>query len=388
MSTDLTSIKPVLPGSTVGILGSGQLGRMLAFVAKRMGYTVVVFSDQQDSPAGQVADLELVGSYNDEALLRKFGEACDVITYEFENIPSNSCRILEEFAPVRPNPEAIFLTQNRARERELLTGLGIPVAPYHHIAEEKDIASLPADFTFPAILKAASFGYDGKGQQAVSSRADLDESWNALGQVECVLEERLQFAKEFSIVVARAVDGSIVTYGPIENHHEKHILDLSFYPSEIAAEVSELASDYAKQIAEKLGVLGVITIEFFLMKNNSPIVNEIAPRPHNSGHLTIEGFRASQFEQQLRGVCGLPLGSVESLTPVAMVNLLGELWNDDGDLTTAHVFQHPKAFLHLYGKTEPRSGRKMGHLTVVASDLTEAKSTALQLRDAMSCARS
>jgi len=371
----------LLPGSTLGILGGGQLGKMLVLVAKRIGYYTVVFTERENAPAAQVSDQAIVGNLDDRSLLSKFGKLCDVITYETENIPIESCRLLEDLAPVRPNPDAIFRTQHRVRERELLTGLGIPTAPYHVLKKAEDLEHLPADFKFPAIMKTACFGYDGKGQMQVSSRDDILAAWTTLDQQECIIEQKISFSKEFSVIVAGS-KGSVsrVTYGPIENHHERHILDLSLYPGTIPTEASELAVKHALKVGEHFSLEGVLTIEFFLAENDQVIVNEIAPRPHNSGHLTIEGFSTSQFEQQLRGICCLPLGNSKALSAVAMVNLLGELWSKAGKLNCEDIFAEPGAHLHLYGKNKARVGRKMGHLTVVGENITEAKEKALALR--------
>jgi len=371
----------LLPGSTIGILGGGQLGRMLSLVAKRLGYTTVVFTEREDSPAGQVSDHCILGDLSDQKALKELGVIADVITYETENIPIDSCRYLQQFAPVRPDPDAIYHTQHRARERQLLNSLGIPVAPYHLIKEPGDVATLPADFVFPAILKTASFGYDGRGQVQVASSEQLKSSWQSLGSVECILEEKISFIKEFSvIIVGSAAEKELLHYGPIENHHSRHILDISTYPAEIPEDSARQALEYTTSIGKSFKLEGVVTVEFFLTANGSVMVNEIAPRPHNSGHLTIEGFATSQFEQQLRGICGLPLGSNQALCAAAMVNLLGELWRDDAEPHFEKAFSQSNTFLHLYGKQEARPKRKMGHITVTEQELSRAREKALALR--------
>jgi 5-(carboxyamino)imidazole ribonucleotide synthase len=395
-----SEIVPILPGATIGILGGGQLGRMLAVVAKRMGYAVCVYSDVKgflpkgesppriesslaiECPAAQVADHLFCGDYTDEALLKSFCEVCDVITYEFENIPASTCHFLLEHVPVRPHPRAIFVAQNRARERELLERASVPVAPFHVLETEEDLITVPESFIFPAIVKTAELGYDGKGQAQASNLKELQEKWCQLGKVPCIVEEKLSFEKEFSIVIARSASGDSCCYGPIVNEHVNHILDCSTCPGDLPSQSIQQGKKYAENIANALEIEGVITIEFFLMPNGNVIANEIAPRPHNSGHLTIEAFVTSQFEQQLRGICGLPLGSSEQRSPVAMVNLLGELWKDEPPLLSPlnPLFSSPDAHLHLYGKPEARPGRKMGHLTVLDTTVENARTRALELR--------
>lgn len=375
----------ILPGATIGIVGSGQLGRMAALVAKRMGYRVCVYSPTADSPTGQVVDKEFVGAYDDWEQLAQFRAECDVITYEFENIPVETFHFLEENVPVHPTPDAIYATQNRLRERELLSELEIPVATYAPLTSAEELKDLlqsdqSASLQFPAVLKTASFGYDGKGQVKVQSRAELETAWDSLAQQPCLLEERISFVSEFSVIVARGGDRELRTYGPIENEHVNHILDRSFFPAHVSEASGEKAVQYAQAIAEKLGVIGVIAVEFFLLKDGGVLVNEIAPRPHNSGHLTIEGFATSQFEQQIRAICGMPLGSAALVQPVVMVNLLGDVWEGNPYLDISSVVQEQSAFLHLYGKPEPRIGRKMGHVTVLGANVLEAAEKAAGVR--------
>jgi len=375
----------ILPGATIGIVGSGQLGRMAAFAAKRMGYRVCVYSPTPDSPTGQVVDREFVGEYDDKDRLSDFRAECDVITYEFENIPVDTFYFLEEAVPVFPPPKAIFLTQNRLRERALLSDLGVPIAPYAELSSMEDLTKIAernssSTFEFPAILKTADFGYDGKGQASIARVEELHSAWHSLSQQPCLLEEKISFVSEFSVVVARGGNGEICTYGPIENQHVNHILDLSFFPSAVPDSSAEEAVQYSRSIADELGVVGVITIEFFLLHDGKVLVNEIAPRPHNSGHLTIEGFQTSQFEQQIRAICGMPLGAVEPLGSVAMVNLLGDLWEECPYLDISSIAKDSSAHLHLYGKPEPREGRKMGHVTVLGADLSSVCKKARTLR--------
>ncbi|MCI5064521.1 5-(carboxyamino)imidazole ribonucleotide synthase [bacterium] len=369
--------KSILPGATVGVLGGGQLGRMFAQVAKRAGYQVVVYTDTPGGPASQVTDRCFVGDYGDTELLSQFREQCDVATYEFENIPVETFQFLQEEIPVRPDPRAIYETQNRLRERALLTGLHIPIAPFSPLTDREELDRVREERTFPVVMKTAESGYDGKGQRVVECAEGMEQAWEDLRRVPCVVEEKIDFDREFSILVARSSfpseggDPEACAYPPIENTHESHILAFSSCPMSISANSQEMATSYALAIAEELQVEGVIAIEFFLGRQGEVLVNEIAPRPHNSGHLTIEAFYTSQFEQQLRGVCALPLGSVEQREPAVMRNLLGDVVQRAGEQGLSSLFRDPQCFLHLYGKAEPKPGRKIGHITALGSELTE-----------------
>lgn len=353
-----------MPGGTIGILGSGQLGRMLALAARRLGYRVLVYSPEADTPAGQVADVEVVAPYEDEAVLRAFAQRVEVVTLEFENIPASALTLLETFVPVRPGRTALFTTQQRLREKRFLAEQGFPVTPFYPVLARDDLAAGLERTGTPAVLKTAGYGYDGKGQAKVGSLAEAEQAFFTLGGESAVLEAFVDFAAELSVVAARGLDGAFVHYGVTLNHHVNHILDLSLTPAELPERVMQEAVAIAQGLLEGLKLVGVACVELFLTQQGSLLVNEIAPRPHNSGHLTIDACVTSQFEQQLRAVCGLPLGSTELLRPAAMANLLGELWRPTPDWVAALAHD---VKLHLYGKREARPGRKMGHLTALAT---------------------
>jgi 5-(carboxyamino)imidazole ribonucleotide synthase len=375
-------IKPVLPGATIGVLGSGQLGRMFAMAARRMGYLVHTFSPETDTPTGQISDVEITGSYDDLDAVRSFARNVDVVTFEFENIPSATIDAVAEIAPVRPSGTALNTTQHRLREKIFLAENGFPVAPFRHVRslEEFDVAL--SEIGTPAVLKTAGFGYDGKGQSKIGSPADTARAFAALGGQEAVLEAFVNFEREVSVVVARGMNGEVVDYGVLENSHRNHILDITVSPGRVSAGVAKDAVDMATSLVEKLDITGVLCVEFFLNSDETLFVNELAPRPHNSGHLTIDAHVTSQFEQQLRAVCGLPLGSTDSKGPAAMANLLGDLWqNGTPDWVAATSF--PTVKLHLYGKHEPRPGRKMGHVTACGSSTQEAVELVERAREAM-----
>lgn len=360
---------PVLPGATVGVLGSGQLGRMLALAARRMGYRVHVLSPDSDSPTGQVADREWSAAYDDLDAVREFARSVDVVTLEFENIPAETVEEVSDAVPVRPGWKALHTAQNRLREKTFLEKAGFPVAPFREVSERTALDGALREIGAPAVLKTAGFGYDGKGQSKIVAPEEADVAWDALGG-EAVLEAWVDFEREVSVVAARGVDGSFAHYGLVENTHDRHILNVTVAPAGVPPEIEREAVEIARGIFEELEVVGTACMEFFLTSDGKLLVNEIAPRPHNSGHWTIEGAVTSQFEQQLRAVCGLPLGSAELLRPAAMANLLGDAWaNGEPDWET--VCALPDVKLHLYGKAEARPGRKMGHVTALA-DTSEA----------------
>jgi 5-(carboxyamino)imidazole ribonucleotide synthase len=367
------------PGATIGVLGSGQLGRMLALAARRMGYGVHVFSPERDSPAGRVANREWSAPYDDLDAAREFAAAVDVVTLEFENIPAETVEELSSLAPVRPGLRALRTTQNRLREKEFLRGAGFPVAPFRAVPDRASLDAALEEVGVPAVLKTAGFGYDGKGQTRISAPEDADGAWNTLGG-EAVLEAWVDFEAELSVVAARGSDGSFAHYGAVRNTHDRHILDLTVAPAGVPPEVEEEAVEIAAGVFEELEIVGTACVEFFLTAGGDLLVNEIAPRPHNSGHWTIEGAVTSQFEQQLRAVCGLPLGSTHRPEPAAMANLLGDLWTA-GEPDWPAALAVPAVSLHLYGKREPRPGRKMGHLTARAP--AEAAQRALEARRAL-----
>ena len=376
---------PLTPGATIGVLGSGQLGRMLALAARRMGYGVHVFSPERDSPAGRVADHEWSAPYEDLDAARRFARGVDVVTLEFENIPAGTVEEISALAPVRPGLRALGTTQNRLKEKEFLRAGGFPVAPFRAVPDRASLDAAIRGVGVPAVLKTAGFGYDGKGQTRIPAPEDAGAAWEALGG-EAVLEAWVDFEMELSVVAARGLDGDFRHYGAVRNTHSRHILDLTVAPAGVSPEVEREAVGIAAGVFEELGIVGTACVEFFLTGDGKLLVNEIAPRPHNSGHWTIEGAATSQFEQQLRAVCGLPLGSTHRPEPAAMANLLGDLWAG-GEPDWPAALAVPGASLHLYGKGEPRPGRKMGHVTARAPTPEEAVRRALEARGALTGAR-
>lgn len=372
----------ILPNSTIGVFGSGQLGRMLAIEARKMGYRVHTFSPEKDTPTGQVADLEIAASYDDLDAVRRFAQNVDVVTFEFENVPSKTIEAAAEFVGVHPKGDILHITQNRLREKTWLSANGIPVTPFRHIVTAEDLEKAVEELGFPCVLKTAGFGYDGKGQVKIRSAEEAGEAFASLANRESVLEAFVEFEKEVSVVCARAQDGDFVHYGVIENSHANHILDISFAPALVSEKVYKEAVEIARSIAEALEYVGTLCVEFFLTKDEKLMVNELAPRPHNSGHLTIDACVTNQFEQQLRAVCGLPLGSTEFFRPAAMANLLGDVWSN-GEPDWAEALKIPGVKLHLYGKAEARAGRKMGHINATAETALEAIKAVGSARDAL-----
>jgi 5-(carboxyamino)imidazole ribonucleotide synthase len=372
----------ILPGSTIGVLGSGQLGRMFAIAARRMGYRVHTLSPDYDTPTGQVADLEVQATYDDLEKVREFARGVDVVTFEFENVSAEATAAAAEHAPVRPAGSVLHTTQNRLREKGFLSGAGFPVAPFARVETLADLEAGLARLGTPAVLKTAGWGYDGKGQVKISAPEEAPAAWEAVGRQECVLEAFVDFDREVSVVAARGLDGSFVHFGVIENRHSRHILDVSIAPAAVSSSIEKDAVEIARGILEGLGVVGVLCVEMFLTRDGRLLVNELAPRPHNSGHLTFDACVTSQFEQQLRAITGLALGSTERLRPAAMANLLGDLW-EDGEPDWAAAARFPGVKLHLYGKATARPGRKMGHLTALAATPEEAVKQVLAAREAL-----
>jgi len=363
--------RTILPGSTIGVLGSGQLGRMFAISARRLGYRVHTYSPDRDSPTGQIADVEIDAPYEDLDRVRKFASAVDVVTFEFENVPAPTAEAAAGCTLVRPAGEVLHTTQHRLREKAFLRNNGFPVTPFEPILEAGDLCRVIPGFG-PAILKTAGFGYDGKGQYRVQTLAQAETAWDAMGRQEAVLEAIVDFEAELSVVGVRGVNGQCRFYEPSCNHHEAGILDVSFSPAPFGQQVAHDAIAITRGILERLNVTGVLCVEFFLTRDGALLVNELAPRPHNSGHLTIDACVTSQFEQQLRSVCGLPLGGTEMPRPAAMANLLGDIWAS-GEPRWEATLALPEVKLHLYGKSEPRPGRKMGHLTATAATVQGAE---------------
>ena len=375
-------IEPILPGATIGVLGSGQLGRMFALAARRMGYRVHTFSPDQDTPTGQIADLEVMASYDDLDAVSAFARRVSIVTFEFENVPAPTAEAAASCAPVRPSGSILHTTQQRIREKAFLKNAGLPMTPYREVRSSEHLIQAVAELGVPAVLKTAAFGYDGKGQFLIRSLDQISEAWNAIGRQEAVLEAFIDFEREISVVAARGEDGQFVHYGAIENQHSRHILDISIAPARVSPQVSNEAVEIARCVLDRLGVVGVLCVEFFVTRDGKLMINELAPRPHNSGHLTVDACVTSQFEQQLRAVCGLPLGSTAMHRPVAMANLLGDQWSR-GEPDWRAVCEYPDVKLHLYGKLEPRPGRKMGHLTALNHDAEEAYRTVLQARQSL-----
>jgi 5-(carboxyamino)imidazole ribonucleotide synthase len=371
----------ILPGQTVGIVGGGQLGRMFTLAARRLGYRVHVLDPTRDCPTGQVADREVNAPYDDRAAAVRFANAVDVVTFEFENVPAETLAAIERLRPVHPAPSVLHTTRHRRREKDFLRHAGIPVADYRPVCSLEELRHAVEELGTPCILKTAELGYDGKGQVRIDSTKQLAGAWRAVRGVECVLEALVPFDREISVIVARSAKGQVVCYEPFENEHRNHILDVTRCPAGIGQTLREEARELATRIARGIKLVGVLCAEMFVVGNRL-LVNELAPRPHNSGHLTIDACVTSQFEQQLRAVCGLPLGDPSLVRPAAMANLLGDLWQD-GEPRWQRVLAMSGVQLHLYGKSEPRPGRKMGHLTACADTADEARSIVLTARRAL-----
>lgn len=364
----MTRVYP--PGSTIGVMGGGQLGRMFALAARPMGYRVHIFTPEENGPAAQVADFATEADYGDENSVRRFARAVDLITFEFENIPAETIAWCAYHCEVRPAGNVLEIAQHRLREKTFLAQNNFPLPQFRAVRERSELESAVELIGRSAILKTAAFGYDGKGQQSIASR-DLDDVWETRAGDDLVLEKAIDFAKEISVIVARDPRGEMKAFPIAENLHRNHILDITIVPGDITPAVAKEAIDLACAIAEKLEVVGLLAVEMFVDKKGAVLVNEIAPRPHNSGHWSMEGCATSQFAQHVRAVCGLALGPVDVLRPAAMANLLGEIWQN-GEPAWAEALAVPGVHLHLYGKTEPRPRRKMGHLTALASSPDEA----------------
>jgi len=371
-----------LPGATIGILGSGQLGRMSAMAAKSLGYRVAVLDEVADGPACSCADLSFTASFDDLDALARFAEAVNVVTVEFENIPVGALEFLETRVPVRPSASVVRTCQDRVLEKEFLQNKGFPVAPFRVINSTEELASAVCELNAPSILKTAVFGYDGKGQISLKPGDDAASAWKQLAAPRAVLEKRIAFVSEASVICARTSVGETLCFPVQANVHRNGILDVTTIPAQLDPGVLTKAQEITSAIAAKLNVVGLITAEFFVMENGNLIVNELAPRPHNSGHHTLETTLTSQFAQHIRAVCGLPLGPVELRSSGVMMNLLGNLWQSR-DPDWELLLREPGLFLHLYGKREPKAGRKMGHFTLLSSQssLPTARKRAIELRE-------
>jgi len=365
----------------LGMLGGGQLGRFFVIAAHEMGYKVTVLDPDQNSPAGKIADVHICAKYDDAAALKQMAETCQAITTEFENVPAATLKTLAQSVPVRPSADAVAIAQHRVSEKNFLKEAGLPVAPYAVIDAESD---LPADDSeiYPAILKVARFGYDGKGQARVTNLSEAKAAFAAFSQEECVLEKMLKLDYEVSVVLARDVSGHVATFPTAENSHLNGILDVSIVPARGSDAVNHQAQKLAISVAEKLQYTGVLGVEFFVC-DGELLVNEIAPRPHNSGHYTLDACITNQFEQQVRVMTGLPLGSSRQHSPAVMVNLLGDIWPNVAPQTEPAwqlALGVPSLKMHLYGKAEARAGRKMGHFTVLSTSRDDAIKLAMQVR--------
>ena len=404
---------------TIGVFGSGQLGRMLALAAHPLGVRVHTFSPESDTPAGQVCEREICAAYDDRDAVWAFVRGVDAVTFEFENVPAHVAEIAaEEGKPVRPGGHVLHVAQNRLREKGFFAQAGLPVTPFAPVHSLADLRAGLETLGLPAVLKTAAFGYDGKGQVKIDDPSQAEAAWQAMNDQPAILEAFIPFEREVSVVAARGADGAFVAFPLVENRHANHILDVTIAPAPVPAEVAAEAEGLTKRLMEALDVVGVLAVEFFLLpeeidsqtktvgnadfaddadvrrlelqyprpsafhSSGRLLFNEIAPRPHNSGHWTIEGAVTSQFEQQARAVCGLPLGSPAQIRPAVMVNLLGDLW-DGGEPEWAALLAFPTAKLHLYGKRAARPGRKMGHVTVSAETVEEALEIALAARQSL-----
>jgi len=369
---------PILPGSTIGCLGGGQLGRMFALAARKMGYRVHTVDPTPDSPTGQISDREFNVPFTDIATLTEFARGVDVVTYEFENIPVEALDALASKVLLRPGRNVLYTTQNRLREKQFLQASGFPITPFRVVQSETELREAAQALGCPCVLKTADFGYDGKGQQKITYESDLTDVWKQHDVYTGVLEAWVPFAAELSVVVGRGQrlmedeERETLAFPPTVNEHENHILATSVAPAPLADSILARAQSIATAIAKELDVIGLLAVEFFLTKRGDLLVNELAPRPHNSGHYSFDACVTSQFEQQLRAVCGLPLGDTRLLSPVLMRNLLGDVWAN-GTPDWSGLLALPGLRLHLYGKSAPRAGRKMGHYTVLSPTLEQAR---------------
>lgn len=376
------NLSPILPGATLGMLGGGQLGRMFAVAASRLGYKVIVYAPETESPAGEVSHKHICAPYEDEERLLQFAREVQVISLEFENIPVATLERVSELAPVRPGPKVLGISQHRIKEKSTLQDAGFLVTPFLPVEPNADLRGIAETLGLPIVLKTVQFGYDGKGQRIVRSMEELEAARVALGNGLLIAEKMIDFRAEVSILVARNPKGETVVYPLVENEHRQHILDVTRCPvSPTLAHLDQQAQQIALGVADTLQLEGLLCIEFFVA-GDQLMINEIAPRPHNSGHWSIEGCVTSQFEQQVRAVCNLPLGSTSLVAPCAMVNILGDLWGNSSPKWKL-AMEEPRTYLHLYGKSKAAMGRKMGHITQLAESSTIASENLRKLRDHM-----
>ena len=364
--------KAILPGATLGVLGGGQLGRMFCLAARTMGYRTVVLDPDPMCGAGMIADEHIEADYTDESALREMAEQCDAITLEFENIPSQSVRYLTEKTMVYPVAESLEIAQNRDLEKQFAQKAGLQPVPYFAVQQESDLLKAADELGFPSILKSNMLGYDGKGQYVVNSTDELIKAYEDAGKVDCVLEKQIAIKCEVSVIVARNAGAEMASFPVAENQHRNGILHMSIVPARVSDEVTQLARENASILADAMSYIGILAVEFFVSEDDMLYFNEMAPRPHNSGHYTKDACVTSQFEQQVRMMCGLTPGDTRLMSPVVMVNMLGDLWLPDWDV----IFAQSNIKLHLYGKTEARAGRKMGHFNVLAENIESAINSA------------
>ena len=372
----------ILPGKTLGMLGGGQLGRMFVMAAHAMGYHVIVLDPDPDSPAGRIADEHIHASYSDQWALEQLINNCAAVTTEFENIPAATLKKLEQAIPVRPSSAAVEVAQNRIVEKTFLADNGFETAAFFPIYEKDDLEFALTQIAGTAILKVASFGYDGKGQAIVNNLDEAITAFESMGSVHCVLEEKVNLKTEISVVLARGIDGVISCYPVGENHHVNGILEYTVVPGILPKRLLDKAINEASIFSEKLDYCGVMAVEFFYTTDDRLLINEVAPRPHNSGHYTIDACKTSQFEQQVRMLCGLPAGSVDLLSPVVMFNILGDIWSN-GEPDWSQLLSNPDVKLHLYGKREARDGRKMGHFTCLGHSIEDLLKETRRLANAL-----
>ena len=372
----------ILPGATLGLLGGGQLGRMFTVAARTMGYEVIVLDPDTNSPAGAFATEHLCAAYDDETALARLATECAAVTTEFENVPATSLEIIAQHIPVRPSAAAIHIARDRILEKQAIRDFGLDTVDYYVIENDTDLEKALEVIAFPALLKTATLGYDGKGQKVVANASELAPAFHQLGSISCVLEQFIELSCEVSVVLARSVCGHIETFAIAENRHTDGILDISIVPARVDIEIMARAEKMARTLADELDYCGVLAVEFFVDVNDHLMINEIAPRPHNSGHYTLDACLTDQFQQQVRTLCGFKPGKTDLTTPAVMVNIMGDLWSGGTPAWDA-LLKYPGAFLHLYGKKEPRPGRKMGHFTLVGDVQKKLVETAVLLKKAL-----
>lgn len=377
-------MKTILPGATIGILGGGQLGRMLALDALRMGYRVIGFTPENDSPLSQVCAKTIVADFEDLDSVRLFAQEAAVVTVEFENIPRESYEEAEKVTRIGPSVLSLYVSQNRLREKNYLVDHGFPVVPFHHVNSKESLELAINKIGTPAVLKTSGYGYDGKGQAFVDTADKAREAFSkSFAESDCVYEKYMKFDKEISVIAARGAYGEVRAFGPIENVHKNHILDLSSVPARVNWRLAAEAVEIACAVAESLDTVGLLCVEFFVVDHDRLLINEIAPRPHNSGHYSLEACPTSQFEQHIRAITGMPLGQTEPHSAASMANLLGDLWKE-AEPDWSYALEIQDVHLHLYGKKEARPGRKMGHLTACSRWMEEAQELVVKARDRLS----